>query len=98
YRDDSMVGAIGLVSPDGAARVVANDLAIPNGMVVSADGSTLIASETFGGRLVAFTIGPEGDLSQPRVFAELGDRHPDGLCLDAEGAVWVGCYDTGEFL
>jgi sugar lactone lactonase YvrE len=99
YRADSMIGAIGLVSPDGRARIVADDLSIPNGMVVTSDGSTLIASETFGGRLVAFTISPEGDLTDQRVFAELGaDRHPDGLCLDAEGAVWVGCYDTGEFL
>ena len=88
-----MMGAIGLVSPDGQATVVADNLAQPNGMVVTADGSTLIASETFGGRLLAFTITPTGDLTDQRVFAELGDRRrPDGLCLDAEGAVWVGCY------
>jgi sugar lactone lactonase YvrE len=99
YRKDRMVGAIGLVSRDGGAGIVADGLAIPNGMVVTADGSSLIASETFAGRLVAFTIAPEGDFTDQRVFAELGvDRHPDGLCLDAEGAVWVGCYDTGEFL
>jgi sugar lactone lactonase YvrE len=96
---DGMVGAIGLVTPDGEARVVADDLAFPNGMVVTADGSTLVASETFGGRLLAFTITADGGLTDQRVFAELGaDRHPDGLCLDPEGAVWVGCYDTGEFL
>ena len=99
YRKGERVGAIGLVSPDGETRVVADDLAMPNGMVVAADGSTLIVSETFGGRLLAFTITPKGDLTDQRVFAELGDgRHPDGLCLDTEGAVWVGCYDTGEFL
>ena len=101
YRrtDDGMVGSIGLVTPDGEARVVADDLAFPNGMVVTTDGRTLIASETFAGRLLAFTIAADGSLTDQRVFAELGaDRHPDGLALDAEGAVWVGCYDTGEFL
>jgi sugar lactone lactonase YvrE len=101
YRmgDGEMQGAIGLVSPDGGARVVADNLAFPNGMVVTSDGSTLIASETFAGRLVAFTITPGGDLTDQRVFADLGvNRHPDGLCLDSEGALWVGCYDTGEFL
>lgn len=100
YRlgDDGMAGAIGLVTPDGAARVVADGLAFPNGMVVTEDGSTLIASETFGERLLAFEVAADGDLTGQRVFAELPGCHPDGLCLDAEGAVWVGCYDTGEFL
>ena len=92
-------GAIALVTHDGQARLVAEDLAVPNGLVVTPDGSTLIVSETWGERLTAFDIGPDGDLTDRRVFAELGEgRHPDGLCLDAEGAAWVGCYDTHEFL
>jgi len=101
YRrsEDGIVGAIGLVTPDGEARVVADDLRTPNGLGITADGSTLVVSETQGGRLLAFTIEADGGLTGGRVFADLGEgRHPDGLCLDAGGAVWVGCYDNGEFL
>lgn len=97
--DDGIAGAIGLVAPNDEFRVVATDLATPNGLAITPDCSTLIVSETFGERVLAFTIGADGSLGGQRVFAELGEgRHPDGLCLDAEGAVWVACYDTGEFL
>lgn len=98
FGDGGMDGAIGLVTPDGAARVVADDLAMPNGMVITSDGSTLLASETDGERITAFTIAANGDLVDRRVWACLPGRHPDGLTLDAEGALWVGCYDTGEFV
>jgi sugar lactone lactonase YvrE len=101
YRlnDDGVVGAIGLVTPDGEARVVATDLSLPNGLVITDDGSTLLASETFGERVLAFTIADDGSLDDQRVFADLGPgRKPDGLCLDAEGALWIGCYDAGEFV
>jgi sugar lactone lactonase YvrE len=92
-------GDIVLVTPDGEMRSVAKGLATPNGLGITPDGSTLIASETFSGRLLAFTIGADGGLSDQRVFADLGEeRAPDGLCLDAEGAVWVGSFRTGEFL
>jgi len=85
-------GYIKLVSPDGQVRPVAEDIEFPNGMVISPDGRTLIISESFAGRLTAFDIDPDGGLSRRRVFAEgLG---PDGICLDAKGAVWV---QTGEF-
>ena len=97
--DDGIAGSIGYVAPGGEFSVVATDLATPNGLAIVPDGSTLIVSETFGERVLAFAIGADGSLSDQRVFAELGHgRHPDGLCLDAEGAVWVACYDTGEFL
>jgi sugar lactone lactonase YvrE len=97
YQDSG--GAIGLVGTDGNVRVVATGLSIPNGLGFLPDGSTLVVSETMGSRILAFTAQEDGSLSTPRVFADLGaDRHPDGLCVDAEGAVWVGCYDTGEFL
>jgi sugar lactone lactonase YvrE len=97
--DDGIAGAIGLVDPDGEFRVVATELATPNGLAITPDRSTLIVSETFGECVLAFAIGADGSLSDRRIFAELGEgRHPDGICLDAEGAVWVGCYDTGEFL
>jgi sugar lactone lactonase YvrE len=93
-----IIGAIGLVTPDRAVRVVADDLQTPNGLGIRPDGSTLIVSETQGHRLLALTIEADGGLSNRRVFADLDGRRPDGLCLDEEGAVWVGCYDTGEFL
>jgi len=93
-----IAGSLGLVSRDGAVRVVATDLATPNGLGVLPNGE-LVVSETHGRRLLAFIIGDDGDLAERRVFAELGEgRHPDGLCVDATGAVWVGCYDTAEFL
>jgi sugar lactone lactonase YvrE len=98
FTDAAMVGSIALVEPDGEARIVAGELALPNGLVVTPDGSTLLASESDGERVVAFTIDESGGLVDQRVFAALPGRKPDGLCLDAEGAVWVGCYDTGEFL
>jgi sugar lactone lactonase YvrE len=92
-------GDIVLVTPDGDMRSVAKGLATPNGLGITPDGSTLIASETFSGKLLAFTIEPDGSLADQRVFADLGEeRAPDGLCLDAEGAVWVGSFQTGEFL
>ncbi|HEY4453660.1 MAG TPA: SMP-30/gluconolactonase/LRE family protein [Pseudonocardiaceae bacterium] len=80
-------GWIKLVTPDGAVRLVADDIQFPNGMIITPDGRTLIVSESFTGRLLAFDIDADGGLSGRRVFAEgLG---PDGICLDAEGAVWV---------
>jgi len=84
-------GYIKLVTPDGQLRQVAGDIQFPNGMVITPDDRTLIISESFAGRLTAFDIGPGGGLSNRRVFAEgLG---PDGVCLDAEGVVWVGTTD-----
>jgi sugar lactone lactonase YvrE len=81
-------GYIKLVTPDGHLRQVADDIHFPNGMVITPDGRTLIISESFAGRLTAFDIGADGGLSGRRVFAEgLG---PDGICMDAEGAVWTG--------
>jgi sugar lactone lactonase YvrE len=77
-----------LVMPDGQARVVADDLMFPNGCVITPDGRTLIVAETFAKRLTAFDIDASGDLSRRRVFAAL-DVLPDGICLDAEGCVWV---------
>jgi sugar lactone lactonase YvrE len=92
-------GAIGLVGPDGAVRVVASGLAMPNGLAFLPDGSTLVVSETRGSRILSFTAEPDGSLGAPSVFADLGpERHPDGLCVDIEGGVWVGCVNTGEFL
>ena len=81
-------GFVALVTPDGAVRQVADDLAFPNGMAVTANNSTLIVAESYGNRLTAFDIASDGELSNRRVWAELGDGVPDGICVDAEGAVW----------
>jgi sugar lactone lactonase YvrE len=77
-----------LITPDGQARKVADDLSFPNGMVVTPDNSTLIVAESFTGRLLAFEIASDGSLSNRRVWAE-GRLGPDGICMDAEGAIWV---------
>lgn len=81
-------GIIALVIPDGSARQVAEGLAFPNGMLVTPDNETLIVAESYGKRLSAFDMAADGSLSKRRVWASLGDGVPDGICLDAEGAVW----------
>jgi sugar lactone lactonase YvrE len=81
-------GFVVRVSADGEVRLVADDLAFPNGMAITADGATLIVAESYANRLTAYDIGPGGDLSGRRSWAGTGDDHPDGICIDAEGAVW----------
>jgi sugar lactone lactonase YvrE len=80
-------GHIVLATPDGGVRGVAGDLLFPNGMAVTADNATLVVAESYGPRLTAFDIAPDGSLGGRRVFAEL-EEAPDGICVDAEGAVW----------
>jgi sugar lactone lactonase YvrE len=87
-----------LVTPDGQARVVADGLLFPNGCVITPSGETLIVAETFGARLTAFTISDAGSLHARRTWAELPGKSPDGICLDAEGAVWVASPPTREVL
>jgi sugar lactone lactonase YvrE len=77
------------VDPDGRVTVAADDLGFPNGTVITPDGRTLIVAETFAHRLTAFDVAADGALSNRRVFAQLDLCFPDGICLDAEGAVWV---------
>jgi sugar lactone lactonase YvrE len=81
-------GIVALLTPDGSTRQVADGIAFPNGMLVTPDGSTLIVAESYGKRLTAFDIAADGGLSNRRVWADLGGGVPDGICLDAEGAVW----------
>ncbi len=81
-------GTLALVTPDGEARQVADGVAFPNGIVVTPDNSTLIVAESYGSRLTAFDVGADGGLSNRRVWADLDGGVPDGICLDAEGAVW----------
>jgi sugar lactone lactonase YvrE len=87
--DDEVVpGSVALVTPDGIVREVADDLAFPNGMAVTADNATLVVADSYRHCLVAFDIGVDGDLSGRRVWADLGDGTPDGICTDAGDAVW----------
>lgn len=81
-------GTIAVIRPGGEAREVADDVWFPNGMAVTPDDATLIVAESYGNRLTAFEIAPDGGLTNRRVWADLGDAAPDGICLDAEGAVW----------
>jgi sugar lactone lactonase YvrE len=83
-------GIVALVTPDGSVRQVADDVAFPNGMVVTPDNSTLILAESYGKKLTAFDIAADGSLSNRRVWADLAGGAPDGICLDAEMAVWYG--------
>jgi sugar lactone lactonase YvrE len=87
-------GTIALLEPDGSARTVADGIAFPNGMAVTPDNSTLIVAESYAGRLTAFEIASDGSLADRRTWAELPGDHPDGICLDADGAVWYA--DVGN--
>jgi sugar lactone lactonase YvrE len=89
-------GIIALVTPDGSVRRVADAIAFPNGMAVTPDNSTLIIAESFAGRLTAFDIADDGGLSNRRVWAD--GVGPDGICMDAEGAIWTGVGQMGDNL
>jgi sugar lactone lactonase YvrE len=84
------------IEPDGRAHVVANDMSFPNGTVITPDGSTMIVGESMGGRLTAFDIAADGSLANRRIWAQLDGVIPDGICLDAEGAVWSACPLSGK--
>jgi sugar lactone lactonase YvrE len=88
-QEEFRPGSIAVVAPDGSARQVADGIAFPNGMVITPDNSTLIVAESFTGKLLAFDISPNGDLANRRVWADLGGPGKgDGICLDADGAIW----------
>jgi len=88
----SPTGVIALVTPDGRARQVADGIAFPNGMVITPDNRTLIVSESLAGRLLAFDIQEDGALGRRRVWA--AGIWPDGICLDAEGAIWTSTWNN----
>jgi sugar lactone lactonase YvrE len=83
-----VAGTIVLLKPDGSVRPVADGIEFPNGMAITPDNATLIVAESYSQKLTAFQIAADGSLSRPRVWADLGDGVPDGICLDAEGAIW----------
>ena len=77
-----------LIQLDGSVHQVAEGFAFPNGMAVTADNRTLIVAESHARRLTAFDIAADGSLANRRIWADLGDGAPDGICIDAQGAVW----------
>jgi sugar lactone lactonase YvrE len=89
-------GLLALVSPDGRVRQVADELHFPNGVVVTPDNSTLIIAELRASRLAAFDINSDGSLSNRRVWADLSGTVPDGICLDAENAIWYASLGPGK--
>lgn len=86
-----------LVETNGAYRIVADDMRLPNGMAITPDGRTLLANDFLAHEILAFDIAADGGLSNRRVFADLDGDSPDGICLDAEGAAWVGVPLRGQF-
>jgi sugar lactone lactonase YvrE len=84
------------VEPDGSASVAAAGLQFPNGMVITSDGRTLIVGESWGARLTAFDVAGDGTLSNRRVWAAPAGHVPDGICLDAAGAIWMACPASGD--
>ncbi len=84
------------VEPDGRARVAADGCKFPNGSVITPDGRTLLVGESWGTRIRAFDIDTDGNLSNARVWAQLEGFTVDGMCLDAEGAIWAACPFSGR--
>jgi sugar lactone lactonase YvrE len=87
-------GIAAVVTHDGSVHQVADRLAFPNGMAVTPDNRTLIVGESWAEQLTAFDIADDGTLSVRRVWAATPGDHPDGICLDADGAVWYA--DVGN--
>lgn len=85
-----------LVTADGEVRTVVEDVAFPNGTVITPDGKTMIVGETYGGRLTAFDIEDDGSLINRREWAKTTPAVPDGICLDAEGAIWIASPSTND--
>ncbi len=95
---DDIGEAIVLVDEQGRLKSVTTGLVNPNGLTITEDGEQLIVAETWLHRLTAFAIAPDGTLHDRELFADLGEAAPDGICLDAEGAVWVGSPTARRFL
>ena len=104
YIDTDLKNVV-LVESDGRSRLVAEGMSGPNGLAITPDGETLIVNETRGEAIRAFPIQQDGALGAQRLFAHVPGAFPDGLCLDEEGAVWIGSppldaehYGDGQFL
>jgi len=92
--ENGPAGVVALIRPDGSVRQVADGLAFPNGMAVTPDNRTLIVAESWAEQLTAFDVADDGTLSGRRLWAATPGDHPDGICLDADGAVWYA--DVGN--
>ena len=95
--EDPKDGSLYRVDVNGGVSVAADSMQFPNGTVVTSDGRTLICSETFGSVLTAFDL-RNGMLTNRRVWADLGENLPDGICLDREGCIWVSSFAAEKFL
>jgi sugar lactone lactonase YvrE len=87
-------GLVARVARDGTVTTVADGLAFPNVVAISEDNSTLILAESYAEQLTAFEIADDGELTDRRVWAATPGDHPDGFCLDKDGAVWYA--DVGN--
>ena len=87
-----------VVGPDGAVLQIVPDMTFPNGTVITDDGRTLIVGETLAFRLTAFDVADDGTLSNRRVWAQLDFVATDGMCLDAEGQIWLANALTNKCL
>lgn len=94
FRPASLI----MVSPGGEPSLVADELRFPNGMAITPDGKSLVVAETFGRRLSIFERAADGSLSNRRFFAEIPNSSPDGICMDAEGCVWVADVNQNQFV
>ncbi len=97
-NEEPKLASMAIVEKNGSVGIAADGLNFPNGAVISPSGDTLICAETFGHCLTAFNMNSTGQLTNRRVWADLGEHTPDGICLDAEGAIWVASFVTGVFL
>lgn len=91
-------GALAIVEPDGRARLAIGDMMFPNGSVITPDGKRLIVAESLSRALTEFDIEEDGSLSGRRLWAETSGVMPDGICLDAEGGIWIASIDGGAFM
>lgn len=87
-----------LVTPDGKVRIAAKDMGMPNGICITPDGKKMIVAETTARRLTSFRIAEDGSLSDKRTFAKIEGGAPDGICLDADGGLWVGLPNGDKFI
>lgn len=97
-REKPKPARLARVDPDGSVHEAATDMMLANGSVITPDGKTLIVGESAGARLTAFDIAEDGSLANRRIWASISNGTPDGISLDAQGAIWIASPFTGEFL